>query len=200
MDGIGFTNTSLYMGDIDYVALPSQGTYWILPLNSTLYRYSRRRKFLGSNSPSSDLNVNGNSVSLPSGRSSYAAIDTGTTLVGGPSSIIKDLYSQIPGAQAGSGNFEGYYIYRMFSCSPQCFRGFAHPLCSSTACQTNVTVQLGFGNSSRTWPISPDDFMLSELDQGECLGAFFELTGGGSAPPWIIGDTFLVRRLRYRNK
>jgi len=51
---------------------------------------------------------------------------------------------------------------------------------------------MGFGNSSQTWAISPDDFKLSELDEGECLGAFFELSGGGSAPPWIIGDTFLV--------
>jgi len=60
------------------------------------------------------------------------------------------------------------------------------------ACNTTVTVQMGFGNSSQTWAISPDDFKLSELDEGECLGAFFELSGGGSAPPWIIGDTFLV--------
>ncbi|KAF5362015.1 hypothetical protein D9756_002632 [Leucocoprinus leucothites] len=147
---MGFTNTSLYTGDIDYVALPSEGTYWILPLNNLL--------------------VNGNSVSIPSGRASYAAIDTGTTLVGGPQSAISLLYNQIPGSQVGSGNFEGYYIY---------------------PCDTNVTVQMGFGNSSTAWTISPDDFKLSELEEGQCLGAFFELSGGGSAPPWIIGDTFL---------
>ncbi|KAJ3557477.1 hypothetical protein NP233_g11731 [Leucocoprinus birnbaumii] len=147
---MGFTNTSLYTGDIDYVALPSQGTYWILPLSNLL--------------------VNGNSVSVPSGRASYAAIDTGTTLVGGPSEAVQSIFEQIPGAQAGSGNFEGYYVY---------------------PCNTNVTVQMGFGNSSQTWLISPDDFKLSELEQGLCLGAFFELSGGGSAPPWIIGDTFL---------
>lgn len=33
---VGFTNSSLYTGDIDYVALPSQGTYWVLPLSRTL--------------------------------------------------------------------------------------------------------------------------------------------------------------------
>ncbi|KAF7770563.1 hypothetical protein Agabi119p4_6537 [Agaricus bisporus var. burnettii] len=147
---MGFTNTSLYQGDIDYVALPTKATYWILPLNS--------------------LSVNDSSISIPSGSSSYAAIDTGTTLVGGPKSVIAHLFGQIPGSQPGTGNFEGYYTY---------------------PCNTPVIVRLGFGNSSQTWPISSDDFKLSELDQGQCLGAFFELSGGGSAPPWIIGDTFL---------
>jgi len=60
----------------------------------------------------SDLIVNGNSVNIPSGRASYAAIDTGTTLVGGPLSAVGALFNQIPGAQAGTGNFDGYYIYR----------------------------------------------------------------------------------------
>lgn len=29
----GFANTSLYTGDIDYVSMPVQGSYWILPLS-----------------------------------------------------------------------------------------------------------------------------------------------------------------------
>lgn len=28
----GFVNNSLYTGDIDYVNLPVQGSYWILPI------------------------------------------------------------------------------------------------------------------------------------------------------------------------
>ncbi|KAF9444476.1 acid protease [Macrolepiota fuliginosa MF-IS2] len=149
---MGFTNTSLYTGDIDYVSLPSEGTYWLLPLQT--------------------LNVNGQSVSLPLVGQSYAAIDTGTTLVGGPQGVIQDLYSQVPNSEAGSGSLEGYYKY---------------------PCTTNVTVQLGFGNSTRTWPISPDDFKATELDHGQCLGAFFELPSsfGSQAPSWIVGDTFL---------
>lgn len=58
------------------------------------------------------MNVNGQSVSLPSGSSSYAAIDTGTTLVGGPAEYIAQLFAQIPGSAAEQGNFEGYYTYR----------------------------------------------------------------------------------------
>ena len=56
--------------------------------------------------------MNGNSVTLPSGSGSYAAIDTGTTLVGGPPAIIDAIYAQIPGSQALTGDNEGYYTYR----------------------------------------------------------------------------------------
>jgi cathepsin D len=62
--------------------------------------------------PIESLTVQGNSVSLPSGSDSRAAIDTGTTLVGGPSSVISEFYSNIDGATAGTGNYDGYYLYR----------------------------------------------------------------------------------------
>ncbi|KAK2465711.1 hypothetical protein APHAL10511_002255 [Amanita phalloides] len=146
---MGFANSSLYTGEIEYVSLPSSGSYWILPLTS--------------------LTVQGSSISLSSGSSSYAAIDTGTTLVGGPPSTIAEIYAQIPGSQAGSGNFQGYYTY---------------------PCDTQVSVTVAFGNGS-SWPISPADFRLSRLTQNSCLGAFFELSSDGSTPSWIFGDTFL---------
>lgn len=53
-----------------------------------------------------------------------------------------------------------------------------------------MTVSLSFGG--KNWTISPADFRLTTLSNGKCLGAFFELATGASAPPWIIGDTFLV--------
>lgn len=61
------------------------------------------------------LTVQGSSVSLPSGSASYAAIDTGTTLVGGPSTVIQNIYAKIPGSQRGTGNWQGYWIYRTSS-------------------------------------------------------------------------------------
>ena len=113
--------------------------------------------------------MQGNSVTLSSGSGSYAAIDTGTTLVGGPSSVIASMYEQIPGSEAGTGNYEGYYIY---------------------PCSTSVTVSLAFGGS--TWSISPSDFQLTQLSSSQCLGAFFQLDVSGSGTPaWIVGDTFL---------
>lgn len=90
---LGFTNSSLYTGNIDFQNIPSgQESYWILPMTG--------------------MTVQGNSVTLPAGTSSYAAIDTGTTLVGGPSAAIQAIYAQIPGSTPGTGNYEGYFIYR----------------------------------------------------------------------------------------
>ncbi|KAG2125045.1 aspartic peptidase domain-containing protein [Suillus clintonianus] len=145
---MGFVNSSLYTGTIDYQALPSTPSYWILPMKS--------------------LTVQGNSVSIPTGSSSYSAIDTGTTLVGGPSSVIQNIFAQIPGSQPGTGNWQGYWTY---------------------PCTTTVNVAISFGGPS--WPISPADFLLTKISSSQCVGAFFELNTGGSAPSWIVGDTFL---------
>ncbi|KAF8159830.1 aspartic peptidase domain-containing protein [Crassisporium funariophilum] len=145
---MGFVNSTLYTGDIEYIDMPVQGSYWILPMTS--------------------ISVQGNAINLPSGQSSYAAIDTGTTLVGGPSRYIAQIFDQIPGSQPGTGNFQSYYTY---------------------PCDTTVNVELSFGG--KNWSISPADFRLSQLTRNTCLGAFFELTTGGSAPSWIVGDTFL---------
>ncbi|KAG6826762.1 hypothetical protein H0H92_014538 [Tricholoma furcatifolium] len=137
---LGFANQSLYTGDIEYTDLATAESYWLLPLTS--------------------ISTNGNSISIPSGSDGYAAIDTGTTLVGGPSEYLDEFYAQIPGANAG------------------------------TACDTTVNASMAFGGG-KSWPISEADFRLTQLSQQLCLGAFFDLTTGRSAPAWIVGDTFL---------
>ena len=58
------------------------------------------------------MTVQGNTISLPSGSASYAAIDTGTTLVAGPASGIAAIYAQIPGSSPGTGPWEAFYSYR----------------------------------------------------------------------------------------
>jgi len=148
---MGFLNQSLYTGDIEYLSLAARPSYWLLPLTS--------------------MTVLGASIPLPGGTASLSAIDTGTTLVGGPPTIITQIFSQIPGAQPGTGNLDGYYTY---------------------PCSLSVNVSLSFGG--RTWTIDPKDFRLAQLNNGpnsRCLGAFFQLETGSSAPSWIIGDTFL---------
>ncbi|KAI0741353.1 acid protease [Daedaleopsis nitida] len=149
---LGAVNTSLFTGDIDYQDIPGgKGTYWIQEMTG--------------------LTVNGNSVSLPSGSGSYAAIDTGTTLVGGPPDIIDAFYAQVSGSQALTGDNEGYYTY---------------------PCDTDVNVTMRFGDSTISWPISNADFLLTQVSRSTCVGGFFALsTAGTSAPPWIVGDTFL---------
>ncbi|KAG8735154.1 hypothetical protein FRC12_018197 [Ceratobasidium sp. 428] len=143
---MGGTNPDLYTGDIDYVNIPNnQESYWLIPLTG--------------------LGVNG--VNVISGIVN-AAIDTGTTLVGGPPDAIAAIFAQIPNSQPGSGDLQGYYIY---------------------PCSTAVSITMTF--SSRTWTIDPADFLLMRASSTMCVGAFFSLNLSGSAPQWIVGDTFL---------
>jgi len=146
---MGAVNTSLYAGDIDYNDIPDNETsFWLQTISA--------------------IASQGSSISIPSGSSALAAIDTGTTLIGGPSSAVAEIYANIPGSQAGTGNLEGYYTY---------------------PCSTNVQVSMSFGGKS--WPISNADFQAQQLNEETCVGAFFEVSTGGDAPAWIVGDTFL---------
>jgi len=146
---MGAVNTSLYTGDIDYNDIPNDdATYW----SQTI----------------SEITSQGSSISISSGSSALAAIDTGTTLIGGPSSAIAEIYANIADSEAGTGDLEGYYTY---------------------PCATDVAVTMAFGGQS--WSISNADFQAQQLSQDTCLGAFFELSTGDSAPAWIVGDTFL---------
>ncbi|THU96954.1 acid protease [Dendrothele bispora CBS 962.96] len=161
---LGFTNQTLYKGDIDFQAIPDgQETYWIQSLTK--------------------LSVNGTQVQLPatSGPTTYAAIDTGTTLIGGTEDVILGIYAQVPGSRALTGNSEDYYAF---------------------PCDQDVQVSMGYGSSSNMYPISPDDFRAFQISQTMCVGAFFALDlGGGSesggnggtggVPNWIVGDEFL---------
>jgi cathepsin D len=148
---MGFTNSSLYDGSIEYTSIPGgEGTYWLIPLTS--------------------LTINGNAISLPSGDDSYAAIDTGTTLIGGPPNQIAAFFAQIPGSAPATGDWEGYYTY---------------------PCSSDVRVTMAFGG--RDWAISPADFRVQVIKDNQCISAFFELnSSGSSSPSWIVGDAFLV--------
>jgi cathepsin D len=67
--------------------------------------------------------VNGKSVSLPSGDSAIAAIDTGTTLIGGPTAAVDAIWGAVSGSQALTGNLTGYFAFRtFFSSSPGALR------------------------------------------------------------------------------
>jgi len=111
---------------------------------------------------------------LPSGN--VAAIDTGTTLIGGPSAAVSAVYAQIPGSQQLSGNLAGFY-------------GFP--------CSTTVQVTMAFGGKS--WPINSDDMNLGRVSTTSdiCAGGIFDLNAGssigegGGNPNWVVGDTFL---------
>ncbi|KAF8586724.1 acid protease [Ramaria rubella] len=175
---LGNTNSSLFTGNIDFVDIPSTVTpgFWLLPVT--------------------DVSVQGSSVPLnstPSSGSSstsqLAAIDTGTTLIGGPSAAVAAVYSKIQGATPGTGSLETYW---------------------EIPCGTAVDVSFSFGGAD-SWPINPSDFNVPATDdngQNVCIGAIFDVDGpsttpgGGppqrrqgndpsSNPAWIVGDAFL---------
>jgi len=149
----GGINSSLFTGDIDYLALSGADdpTFWLLDLSS--------------------VTVQGNSVPISS---ALSAIDTGTTLIAGPSVDVQNIWAQVPDSQPLTGSMEGFY-------------GFP--------CSTDVQVKLSFGG--KTWPISTADMNLGESGIGnQCVGGIFDLSlgsdaGGAGNPSWIIGDTFL---------
>jgi len=86
---MGYVNTSLYTGDIDWQSIAGEPSFWLQTM--------------------SFLTVQGSNISL--GSSVNAAIDSGTTNIAGPSDAIKSIYSLIPGSQSASGEWQGYYSY-----------------------------------------------------------------------------------------
>ena len=91
---MGGTNSSLYNAPINYVSLV-KAQYWTIPMTS-----------IGTSG--------GNAITL-SGSNQNAVIDTGTTLIGGPSSVLDNFYAQIPGSARGSqvdSTLGDYYVVR----------------------------------------------------------------------------------------
>ncbi|KAF8326642.1 aspartic peptidase domain-containing protein [Cantharellus anzutake] len=142
---IGFTDSSKYTGNISYIPLTSE-SYWAISIGG--------------------VTVNGQK-SLITGT---AAIDTGTSLIGGPSDQVSEFYSHIPSAQALTGENQGFWVY---------------------PCTTKVEVSFSFGGVE--YKIDPRDFSRTLESTGEqCLGSIFEL-GLGANPiiNWVVGDSFM---------
>ena len=114
-----------------------------------------------------------NSTTVSGTSSKKVAVDTGTSLIGGPPEALAAIYAQIPGSsKSTAAAYDGYW---QFPCSAQ------------------FDISLNFDGIE--YPIYPLDFNLGTTGvfNGEqnCLGAFFEITGSTNGPKWIVGDTFL---------
>ncbi|KAH9892731.1 acid protease [Cubamyces lactineus] len=153
---LGGTNSTLFTGDIEFIPLtttPGGPTFWMLEMTGAT--------------------VQGQTVSIPTGDAALSAIDTGTTLIGGPSDAVRAIYEAIPGS-AEVPSMQGFFSY---------------------PCSTDVQVSLAFGGKS--WPISSADMNLGRISASMCVGGIFDLSlgsdvsGGGGNPVWVVGDTFL---------
>ncbi|KAI0823420.1 acid protease [Trametes gibbosa] len=152
---LGGTNSTLFTGDIEFIPLSNAAapTFWMLTMTGAT--------------------VQGKSVSIPSGDAALSAIDTGTTLIGGPTSAVTAIYNAIPGAIPVP-SMQGFWQF---------------------PCSTDVQVSFAFGGKS--WPVSAADMNLGPISSTMCVGGVFDLTqgsdvsGGGGNPTWVVGDTFL---------
>lgn len=124
--------------------------------------------------PFAAVGLQGSTIAVSSGSDSVlGAIDTGTTLIGAPPAFVAQYYAGIDGATAGTGEWDGFYLY---------------------PCSTAVNFTLSFTGGARSWPVSDDDFRLQQVDDTFCAGALFDIDTGGAGsatPSWIVGDTFL---------
>ncbi|OCF32627.1 endopeptidase [Kwoniella heveanensis CBS 569] len=142
----GFLDSSLYSGDITYTSVSSDAQYWQIPMDK--------------------MTMQGKTVSL--GSSNMAAIDTGTTLIGGPEAIITAIYANIPGSERMTGSYAPYFAY---------------------PCDTTVDFEITFGGF--TIKITDQDFNLGRYtsDQTMCTGAAYVQSLSSSSPiQWIVGD------------
>jgi cathepsin D len=153
---LGGTNSSLFTGDIEFLNMPSgTPTFWLLTMSA--------------------ITVQGQSVQISTGNAALAAIDTGTTLIGGPTADVNAIWAAVPGSAAVE-NQQGFFSF---------------------PCSTSVQVTLSFGG--KAWPISTTDMNLGQISRGssQCLGAIFDLSlgsnipSGSGNPSWVVGDTFL---------
>lgn len=141
--------------------------------------------------------MNGVDVNIGTAAENTAAIDTGTTLIGAPTTAVTSIWSSIPGAQPLTGQMSGFWEFRTYFHAPlfSLCVGDLIPSYHNTACNANLNVSMSFGGPS--WPISAADMSIGTNPDGSCVGAIFDLQLGsainGPTPSWIVGDTFLVR-------
>ena len=154
---LGGTDSSLYSGEITFTKVIDEG-YWAIKLDA--------------------VSVDGELVDGSEGNS--AAVDTGTSLIGGPAAVVRKLFSKVPGARPGSGVYRGYYTY---------------------PCKSSFNLTLSVGGQIYT--IDPVDINLGSIDgnQMECLAGIFSINERSAMkskgapkhplPDWILGAVFL---------
>ncbi|KAJ3963882.1 protease [Lentinula raphanica] len=144
---IGGTNSEHYTGDIEFHDVNTTPGYWKL--------------------------TNG-SISVPSNASVVSGIDTivdsGTTLIYGPTQAVKALWDSIPGASAYEAE-PGFYTY---------------------PCNQTLGVSMSWGG--KNWSI-PDEHMNTGYTDGSgqnCVGALVgQNIFGARSSTWLVGDTFM---------
>ncbi|KAF8893595.1 aspartic peptidase A1 [Infundibulicybe gibba] len=163
---LGGTNSTLFQGEIDFVDMPispqQSNSLWLLSMTS--------------------VTVEGELVPITAGKYALSAIDTGTTLIGGPRWDVRNIWNAVPGSQPATG-IPGFWAF---------------------PCTARVSISFSFGGEM--WPINPADMNIGPLPSSSslCIGAIHDLSMGGDIvsgdgePGWVIGVAFLVP-IRHRH-
>ncbi|KAF9818610.1 hypothetical protein IEO21_02590 [Rhodonia placenta] len=138
---LGGTDSSLYSGDLEYHDLVSSAGYWTIGGASAI--------------------VNGQTVVSDF----ETIIDSGTTLMFGPTDAVAQFYSGIDGAQSlGDGSY-------------------------GIPCDSFPTVAFTWGGN--TFTISSDAFNLGDNGNGLCQAALGGEDLGLGDNVWLLGDTLM---------
>ncbi|KAF8176802.1 aspartyl protease [Pholiota molesta] len=152
---LGGTNSSLFSGSVEFLNMPtSTPSFWLLSM--------------------SKVTIDSQTVQISTGNAALSAIDTGTTLIGGPTADVAAIKAAVNGTDSQS--HAGFFNF---------------------PCTSQLQVSLSFGGS--LWPINPLDMNIGQEpnDASLCIAAIFDLTQGTNIdsnsgnPGWVVGDTFL---------
>ena len=92
---LGSLSNSSFEGNLTFTEVPEGSeSYWVIPMDGILF----------------------NGTAIEGTQGINTAIDTGTTLIGGPAEVVADLYSQIPGARQTEGEFAGSFWLVLLCC------------------------------------------------------------------------------------
>lgn len=144
---LGGRNSSLFKGDINWSDVIDE-SYWLITLGG--------------------ITVNSQNVNLDG--TNKVAVDTGTTLIGAPATVVDQIYAQVPNSKQMS---SGYYT---FPCG-----------------ENSISATIHFGNQE--YVLTSDDLIAGTVDSTGtmCLGAFFSIgSTANDELQYILGDAFLM--------
>jgi cathepsin D len=142
---LGGTNANLFSGSVEFHAIDPSTGFW---------QAKGAKAIAGSKTAVSNFET---------------VIDSGTTIMYGPPSAVKNFYAAIPGSAVYDSS-QGYYSY---------------------PCNSLPTV--GFSWGGKTWAISESNFNLGQTESGssDCVGALAGQDIGLGSGTWLLGDSFM---------
>lgn len=136
----GAPDKDKYTGDITYVDIDSEKNDWSVDLDDISY-----------------AGTSSNAGGVP------AYVDTGTTFIFGPKSLVKSFHSVIPGASSSDG------------------------MSYTVPCDSDAPLKFTF--AGQAFAVSPDDWISPPNGAGECTSNIYgqEVVKGS----WLLGATFI---------